>query len=92
MCEWISVKHKLPELHMETCVDGTDYFVSEDVLVCYVDEYGELHQIVANFELDETGHLYTGWCESLDGANLYDVTHWMPLPEMPEEEQKNERN
>lgn len=82
--DWISVKRKMPEIHAEICIDGTDFFVSEDVLVCYVDEYGELRQIVANFELDETEHLYTGWCESLEGAKLNDVTHWMPLPELPD--------
>ena len=88
MSEWISVKHKLPELHMETCVDGTDYFVSEDVLVYHVDEYGELRQIVANYEVDDTEHLYTGWVETWEGRKLKDVTHWMPLPEPPEEGQK----
>lgn len=83
--DWISVNDRLPDLFKAVCSDGSKFFASEDVLAFCVDNYGEKRQIVACFEKDDTGCLYTGWLEASEGTQLSSVTHWMPLPEPPKD-------
>jgi hypothetical protein len=73
MCNWISVKDKLPT-------------VGENVLAS-VD--GKL-QIMTYGSWPENGKTQYAWCmvyDGLDGDGYFDedynVTHWMPLPEVP---------
>ena len=82
--EWISVKDRLPE------EDG-------DYLVCYEEGYREDYGFdkigIAPFEVDCEG--FGIWQEYFHPVSLgslgtewidIPVTHWMPLPELPEEE------
>lgn len=71
--KWISVKERLPEI-----LDG--HFISKEVL--WINCYGEIE--VSFLEKLRSG-LRIDWGE----AGLYkldQVTHWMPLPELPKEE------
>ena len=86
---WISVEERLPE--------GEDPVL---ILVKETEHYG-LHkekskvyycQYLAYWDDDEW---YTSWCNGCrkisdtakePNADEYEVTHWMPLPEPPEEE------
>ena len=81
MSEWISVKDRLPE------TDGM-YLVS-DVF------YGRPHIKIAYYMHDLSENLQFK-CEEIYGSGFVngdnegewvepDVTHWMPLPEPPEE-------
>ena len=76
MSEWISVKDRLPEYK-------TPYDV---VLVCDAnDVYGDINYAIAwRNEPRKGGDI---WCFSTDLWADQFVTHWMPLPELPEEEE-----
>lgn len=52
----------------------------EDVLVCYLDKSKEPMMTIA-FKTRSLAGFYDG----LQDVHLMNVTHWMPLPEMPEE-------
>ena len=69
MCEWISVKDRLPEYK-------TPY---DYVLVCDADGCG--NAIAWRDSPYEGGKV---WCFSSDLWVDEHVTHWMPLPELPE--------
>jgi len=74
--KWISVKDKLPQKYQRVLVtDGKQ--------IC-------LHykQSFINWQ-DERGHdLYCSCTENKDKCEFRegDITHWMPLPELPKEE------
>jgi hypothetical protein len=68
---WISVKDRLPKINNR---------MSEDVLM--LDEYGQMS--VKRFEI-VNNEIVVDWGEA-GTRPLSDVTHWMPLPELPEEE------
>lgn len=70
--KWISVKERLPEI-----LDG--HFISKEVL--WISCYGEME---VSFLEKLRSELRIDWGE----AGLYkldQVTHWMPLPEPPKE-------
>jgi hypothetical protein len=86
MSEWISVKDRLPEP-----TDNSVYKFSDAVLICVK---GTQDQYVAT--LWTSPHSSQEWevmsvyrsdtCESCtDRLDFNQVTHWMPLPEPPEE-------
>lgn len=75
MMNWISVKDRLPEIK--------EHHVSDTVLV-YCAEQG----MMAFSELEEAffgGFVFTVERRSPYGEETPEVTHWMPLPEPPEE-------
>ena len=68
MSEWISIEDRLPENHQ------TVIYYFEDVGMC-IGEYEQLHDSLYG----------TGNCFSSNAGFLTDdVTHWMPLPNIPE--------
>lgn len=80
--EWISVKERLPALHLDDYQepDGSrmQFEVSEDQWVITKTGY----QTKARYE---TGVVFQGWVDDF-GGTIRDVTHWMPLPQPPEGE------
>ena len=76
MNKWISVKDKLPEKG-----DYNDYLIT-DGKHCYVGYY--------RHDADAWDNSALGWIQgiSADTDETYDIniTHWMPLPELPKEE------
>ena len=69
-CRWISVKDRLPDTEC-LAVSMLTGPAYKEMLIGYVGE-------ASNWD--------TGYeCES-DGEILPNVTHWMPLPELPKEE------
>ena len=73
MSKWISVKDRLPE-------DG------EYVLAYTIPAFHPIGNEVCKFMCDEVGNYDTGHfrlAHSADKRNL--VTHWMPIPNPPEE-------
>jgi hypothetical protein len=77
MSEWISVKDKLPKLDADNCcLDEEDYGRYSDPVLVFDEMCGRA--LVAGFDGREKK-----WIGD-DGDILYDVTHWMPLPEPPE--------
>lgn len=69
MTDWISVKDRRPKGNCLAFSAESDYFF-EDYLVGWIEESAE----------SKTGYI----CIS-DGEVLKNVTHWMPLPNPPEE-------
>ena len=89
---WISVKDRLPEMG--------EHYQSEDVLVCIdyrPDDPDTTKDSYVSIDHVDFNCFGQGWfsCERDDPRDgepsPYFVTHWMPLPEPPEEEKKNER-
>ena len=80
--EWISVKDRLPVLHIDDYEepDGSrvQFEVSEDQWVFTASG----HKTKARYE---TGAVFQGWVGDY-GETIRDVTHWMPLPEPPKGE------
>ena len=81
MSDWIHVADGLPEMTLESSfedIDGSviDYFVSSPVLV-YNGGYHIAHL--------EQGAIGLFWTQE-EGGDVRGVTHWMSLPEEPEEE------
>ena len=76
MSEWISVKNRLPEQ-------------GEDVLMAFWCEENEYNNMAVGFLVGTDEHM-TMWAAYTDEAFYTDCdatpTHWMPLPEPPEEE------
>lgn len=77
MSEWISVKDRLPEK------------IANKVIVCckngYVGfgHYEKFNGFQTWYNL-ESQKPFTDW--DLKNCETYEVTHWMPLPQPPEEE------
>lgn len=72
MSEWISVKERLPDDNHDT------------LLVCLLAK----HEDAPSGEVVvDTDAFYTsdGEFRFWSGSNVYEVTHWMPLPEPPKE-------
>lgn len=73
MSEWISVKDKLPENNVTVlayCEKTKKYFIGNAIYRCFSDGVYWRHE-------GARGAMYTVTSK---------VTHWMPLPEPPEEE------
>ena len=77
--KWISVKDRLPDCMGEVLVivSGKPH---ENITLDGAYEIAE-YDPVEGWILE----MWPEWCSGV-------VTHWMPLPEPPEEEKKNERN
>jgi hypothetical protein len=74
MSEWISVKDRLP-----LSPTGTSEKVYETVDVLVTDG-----KYVCSAEF-QAGRTWADWCK-YDDIPGCDVTHWMPLPELPKDE------
>ncbi len=68
--EWISVKDRLPENKIGKLVK---------VKTC-----GKIVHFQAYY--DSTQKYWVDWCGDTDKDDGWEVTHWMPLPTLPEEE------
>jgi len=71
--DWISVKDKLPDKR------GWYLVVVRDLIVCYI-TMGLFHKYYGIDSMTKGGTWHA------DGNTTGDVTHWMPLPELPKEE------
>lgn len=71
LCKWISVKDRLP--------DTTDVYLVNAVHRYNKSDGYRSVQVRLFFEDDDVNH----W---LGLPDLYEITHWMPLPEPPKEE------
>lgn len=84
MSVWIKAADRLPELH-EDVFEGEPFLVSEPVLVAY--NNGEY--LVCVYEKDGSADNgpaeFEGWVSAFDSFIPTTVTHWMPLPDPPEE-------
>lgn len=81
MCEWVSVKERLPEVQ-----EGKEY---ASVLVCGIAYRGRTKKRVGKgmyipgYMADLTkGRWYH--CVAFDGRQIMTVTHWAPLPKAAE--------
>ena len=76
MAQWINVNERLPER-------DSQYAITEEVLVCITNpDIGKWKDITLyHFGVN-------GWLSDDPGVTLEEVdcivTHWMPLPELPE--------
>ena len=93
---WISIKDRLPEQYEKTfrgirASNGEEIvktrIVSDEVLVSYLNKYGR-RKIGISYMLDGE---WSGMFRSLAEIDVFTkaITHWQPLPEMPEEEENN---
>ena len=75
--QWFSVKDRLPEAAETVNKDSQDEFrLSNSVLA-----FGNNGFAIAMVERDEYHEIFV----DMDGNYISEVTHWMPLPEPPEE-------
>lgn len=72
--QWISVEDGLPECHSQ----HGDCFASGCVLT--YDKYGEME---VNQYIKVGKHKGSGWNQTSEYWESLDVTHWMPLPDPP---------
>lgn len=72
MCEWISVKERLPDKRT------TVLFASRNNPAVYRGRY------IATG--DKQAHYFTTRIGRSNSGGTYAATHWMPLPELPKEE------
>lgn len=86
MSEWIRVTDRLPELHNESfeTEDGERflYRISDPVLVLF--NHDEMAVAMYERDPDDGGYAFEGWVMPLDSRALNSVTHWRPLPALPE--------
>ena len=79
--KWVSVKDRLPE-------------PEETVLVCAEAKENRGHRVCAvtqMVERDVFGQLVKRWRSPWNGfREMYEITHWMPLPEPPEEDESHD--
>ena len=77
MSEWISVKDKLPELSTLVALLNTDRHMNtgNDDFECNWAGAGWLCHL---------GHNYWSIIGETNAMSIDAVTHWMPLPELPE--------
>lgn len=74
MSEWISVKDRLPKIGVE-------------VLIFDADSSNDFHDVWSLARDEEYDDI--GWNDKNgDWYYLDDVTHWMPLPEPPQKENR----
>ena len=89
MSEWISVKDRLPEGNGE--IYGENYEESEMVMIYGKDPYGIAGYGIARCIYDHTDREDKGgWSGTLGDdwvASMCFITHWMPLPEPPKEDE-----
>ena len=81
--EWIAVGDKLPDLHEEVWDASGEivhYKISEPCLCVFNGE----EMIVAAYEIDSDID-FGGWVSCFDSDVLHSVTHWRPLPKLPNE-------
>ena len=80
--KWISVKERLPEF----VYDGDIYSTSRMIIVAKYTILGEREVSVGYYEKDTVrGKKVERW-KDLHGRISTEVTHWMPFPELPENE------
>jgi hypothetical protein len=94
MSEWISIEDQLPENNQRCLIWDKNCHVSVDGTESTI-----IHVYAANFHKGEHKTDHWSFCDSGFGNNQYpwawtdgaqtwfsqDVTHWMPLPNPPEE-------
>lgn len=78
--KWISVTERLPEVHIEEALDATGVYrwLTSDFVLAYSIEHGVSTAIYEGSDVLRWSHANGDMCK---------VTHWMPLPEPPKEEQ-----
>lgn len=87
---WIRVTDELPATPHRKKIDGCTYYDSDPVAVVAVDDIGDSSIGVGIYYTGkEDGRPVAGW----DGVTIEDVglyactvTHWRPLPKLPEDE------
>lgn len=76
--QWISAKDRMPEAAETVNKDSQDEFsLSNSVLA-----FGNNGFAIAMVERDENHEIFV----DMDGNYISEVTHWMPLPDPPEED------
>ncbi len=86
---WIRVTDELPATSHRKKIDGCTYYDSDPVAVVAVDDIGDRAIGTGTFYIgNEDGKSVYGWDGvTIEDVGLYacEVTHWMPLPKLPEE-------
>ena len=87
---WISVKDELPKTKNKKTIDDYVYWDSDPVAVVTVDDIGDRSIGVGIYYVGrEDGKLVAAWDGfTVEDVGLYNctVTHWRPLPKLPEVE------
>ena len=87
---WISVKDALPKTRHKKTIDDCVYYDSDPVAVVTIDDIGDRSIGVGIYYVGrEDGKLVSAWDGfTVEDVGLYNctVTHWRPLPKLPEDE------
>lgn len=79
--KWISVSERLPELRMWE----SGSLASSNVLFVTEDKTIHIGYVMEDFHIGDNGCLKIDRWFMLGGYRIENVTHWMPLPEMPKD-------
>lgn len=89
MSEWISVKDRLPECDHVLEDEGMEWGESKEVVVYGITPDGVKAYGIASYMTDPNDKDWFEWngiVNNFDDAIHCKITHWMPLPEPPQEE------
>lgn len=77
MTEWISIKDKLPPLHLDVLIYISNVENHVKYIIGYYETDGNFYFNTTDFYFDENDNI-------IDGIDKELLTHWMFLPEPPE--------
>jgi len=80
MNKWTSVKDKLPKFNTPVVV--TDGKIM-DIMTCWIMTFSDGHETIIWSSLNNWDCDNTFECGFLASLSEYNITHWTPLPELP---------
>lgn len=82
MCDWISVKDRLPE---RCNLENDDWIISDVVFAWFVPYIPNGRSSIVKAYYVHTLRVWQIMSDVYIGRRGYKITHWMPIPKPPED-------